>query len=297
MRVFESLADNAQAFMAGMARSIELQQADAAAVLAYKQRLIDYLERFIGDLVGRSGAIAQHIALLHPRIEPLLWAAAQRKHATRRPVTDAGAGATLAQRQHAWRRRWGGLRGWFVSVHHEPPQAEVLRSKARAAIPQLLVAVAALNERRSGRSDRSADFRVLAGWFVTCGSDEGAHRLGRAAFAPSIRPVISRSTRAPAIDTATTPWAEAPPLQIHPRLREYGEAAPRGRCPRCANATRSAHCSHASCVRSICRSRPRVRVSLQVERRACRTRPPRSARLHTVPVAAWRGADSAIIAR
>lgn len=48
-------------------------------VLAYKQRLIDYLERFIGDLVGRSGAIAQHIALLHPRIEPLLWVAAQRE--------------------------------------------------------------------------------------------------------------------------------------------------------------------------------------------------------------------------
>ena len=33
VRVFEGLADNAQAFMAGIARSIELQQADAEAVL------------------------------------------------------------------------------------------------------------------------------------------------------------------------------------------------------------------------------------------------------------------------
>lgn len=31
---------------------------------------------------------------------------------------------------------------------------------------------------------------------------------------------------------ATTPWAEAPPLRIHPRLREYGEAAPRGPLPK-----------------------------------------------------------------
>jgi len=62
VRVFEGLADNAQAFMAGVARTIELQQADVKAVLAYKQRLIGYLERFIGDLVGRSGAIAQRIA-------------------------------------------------------------------------------------------------------------------------------------------------------------------------------------------------------------------------------------------
>ena len=53
VRVFESLADNAQAFMAGIGRSIELQQAEASAVVAYKKRLIDYLERFIGDLVGQ----------------------------------------------------------------------------------------------------------------------------------------------------------------------------------------------------------------------------------------------------
>jgi hypothetical protein len=43
--VFESLAENAQAFMAGVARSIELQQAEASVVVGYKRRLIDYLER------------------------------------------------------------------------------------------------------------------------------------------------------------------------------------------------------------------------------------------------------------
>jgi len=40
-----------------------------------------------------------------------------------------------------------------------------------------------LNERRSGRSDRSADFRLLASWFAGCASDAEAHRLARAAFA------------------------------------------------------------------------------------------------------------------
>ena len=66
---------------------------------------------------------------------------------------------------------------------HEPSQAELLRARARSAIPQLLGAIAALNERRSGRSDRSADFRMLAGWFAACGNDGEAHRLARAAFA------------------------------------------------------------------------------------------------------------------
>jgi Raf kinase inhibitor-like YbhB/YbcL family protein len=45
IRVFEGLAENAQAFMAGVARSIELQQAQAGAVVNYKRQLIDYLER------------------------------------------------------------------------------------------------------------------------------------------------------------------------------------------------------------------------------------------------------------
>ncbi len=235
VRVFESLADNAQAFMAGIARSIELQQAEATAVLAYKRRLIDYLERFIGDLVGRSGGIAARILDLAPRIDPLLWQAAQREARDSAPGDEAEQLDAVSRGWQAWRERWSGLRRWFVATGHEPPQAELLRAKARSAIPQLLAAVAALNERRSGRSDRSADFRMLAGWFAGCASDDEAHRLARAAFA--LNPARHFSLN-PALQAgvdelpASTPWAEAPPLRIHPRLREYGQATPRGAMPR-----------------------------------------------------------------
>jgi len=235
VRVFESLADNAQAFMAGIGRSLELQQAQAEAVFAYKRRLIDYLERFIGDLVSRSGGIAQRIESLSPRIDPLLWQAAQREGRDSAPGDGSERAGATALGWQAWRERWSGLRRWFVPHAHEPPQAEVLRSKARAAIPQLLAAIATLNERRSGRSDRSADFRTLAGWFAACGSDDEAHRLARAAFALnparhfSLNPALQEgASELP----AGTPWAEAPPLRIHPRLREYGEGAPRGALPR-----------------------------------------------------------------
>lgn len=235
VRVFESLADNAQAFMAGIGRSLELQQAQPDAVLAYKRRLIDYLERFIGDLVSRSGAIAQRIESLSPGIDPLLWQAAQREARDSAPGDEEGRLDATARSWQVWRERWSGLRRWFVAHAHEPPQAELLRSKARAAIPQLLAAIAALNERRSGRSDRSADFRTLAGWFAACTSDDEADRLARAAFALnparhfSLNPALQDGTQEL---PASTPWAEAPPLRIHPRLREYGEAAPRGAMPR-----------------------------------------------------------------
>lgn len=232
VRVFESLADNAQAFMAGIARSIELQRADAAAVVSYKRRLIDYLERFIGDLVRRSDRIARLIVALGPHIDPLLWRIAEREARDAAPGDAQDAADAQARHWQAWRERWQGLRGWFLASGAEPPQAELLRARARSAIPQLLGAIAALNERRSGRSDRSADFRLLAGWFTACEDDAQAHRLARAAFALNPARHYALNPDPDAALPASTRWADAPPLQIHPRLREYGEATARGPLPK-----------------------------------------------------------------
>jgi uncharacterized protein (TIGR02677 family) len=228
--VFASLADNAQAFMASVARSIDLSRSDASALMAYKSRLIDYLERFIGDLVARSSAIAQHLLNLAPHVDVLLLAAARREARDAAP-DDALAGARAVDEKLAqWQERWRGLSRWFLSEAHALSQAELLRNRARSAIPQLLAAIAALNERRSGKSDRSADFRVLARWFAECESDEDAHRLYRAAFAlsPARHLALAATTEEVA---ANTPWADAPAVTIHPKLRERGSLTPRGAPP------------------------------------------------------------------
>src|SRR5699024_1098813 len=59
---FSDLAGNAQAFMGSLQRTIDLQDADAEAFHAYKDRLIDYLERFIKDLVSTGAEIAALVA-------------------------------------------------------------------------------------------------------------------------------------------------------------------------------------------------------------------------------------------
>ena len=228
VRVFESLADNAQAFMADVARSVELQQAEAGSVVGYKRRLINYLERFMGDLVRRSDAIARQVQELTPRIDPVLLRVAEREARDAAPGGDQDLADEKFRRWQAWCERWKGLRGWFLPTGQEPPQAELLRARARAAIPQLLGAIAAINERRSGRSDRSADFRLLAGWFAACADEAEAHRLARAAFALNPARHFSLNPQADHDLPASTRWADAPPLAIDPRLREYGEAAPRG---------------------------------------------------------------------
>src|SRR5690606_38572827 len=60
--VFDGLAANAEAFIAALGRTLGLKRAEQDEVLAFKARLIDYLQRFIGDLVTRSGQIAAALA-------------------------------------------------------------------------------------------------------------------------------------------------------------------------------------------------------------------------------------------
>src|SRR6185312_12792878 len=112
--------------------------------------------------------------------------------------------------------RWRGLTDWFVSRDaHHPSQAKLLRASAVSAITNLVNTVSALNERRGGRVDRSADFRALARFFAEAPSDEDAHRLWRAAFA--LTPARHLSVDAETEElwsrhqpSSGTPWEQAP---------------------------------------------------------------------------------------
>src|SRR5262249_9938110 len=184
---FPDLAGNAQAFMGSLQRTIDLHDADVEAFSAYKDRLIDYLERFLKDLVSAGAEIAGLVEELERvGVGRLLDLAARREAEDAAPGSGEGdedpREREVRRGRVGWQERWQGFRGWFVSAPHQPSQAKLLRAQARAAIPALLHVVTALNERRAGRSDRSADFRVLARWFAQAPREEDLHRLWRAAF-------------------------------------------------------------------------------------------------------------------
>lgn len=239
----EDLAGNAQAFMGSLQRTIDLYDADVDAFRAYKNQLVGYLERFVKDLVTIGGEIAGLLGELEATgVSRLLETVA------RRDAEDAAPGAAAEGEEldddpqeaafvaglHGWEERWRGLRQWFVSEPRRPSQAKLLRARARAAIPQLLAVVATLNERRAGRSDRSADFRALACWFAEAPDEDAMHRLWRVAFGlyGSRHLVVDRETLAAREEEpipATTPWAQAPPLRISPQLRRTGTYERRGR--------------------------------------------------------------------
>lgn len=234
---FSSLADNAQAFMSALRRAIDFSDGDVDGFLAYKERLIDYISRFIADLANSGAEIAVLLGNLeavgHDR---LLELAARREAADAIPEgADAAGSLARAEKQalDAWRNRWRGLDDWFTSRNAgHPSQARLLRQAAVTAIKQLIDAVGLLNERRSGRSDRSADFRMLARWFAEAPDDEAAHRLWRAAFGLSAARHLSVTDETAAAWRDLphgTAWRDAPPVRISPQLRRTGGYERRGK--------------------------------------------------------------------
>jgi len=245
---FTDLAGNAQAFMGSLQRTIDLYDADVDAFRAYKNHLVDYLERFIKDLVTVGGEISALLGELEQAdVSRLLGVAARRDAEDAAPggEDDGAAGEDPREVAYlvevaAWEERWRGLRQWFVSQPGHPSQAKLLRSRARQAIPDLLTVVATLNERRSGRSDRSADFRALAQWFAEAPDDAALHRLWRTAFGVygSRHLVLDGDTRQAREEQpvpVSTSWMQAPPLHISPRLRRTGSYERRGHPNRVAD--------------------------------------------------------------
>lgn len=175
---FEQLTSRAQSFMRGLQSTLELHGIAIDAFLAYKEKLIDYLEKFIGELVIATGRISESLANLEQCGITLAFTAA-----ARRDLVDAldPAPDALEQAERRWQDAWAGLRRWFIPGD-SPSQSELLRARARSAIPSLLTAVSQINERRASRADRATDFATLARWFAEAPDNAACHRLWRVAF-------------------------------------------------------------------------------------------------------------------
>lgn len=230
---FTGLATNAQAFSGDLQRTIDLRGIETDAFIAYKERLIGYLQRFIQDLVARTAEIANLLERIpETEAERVLRMVAARQ--ARDAAPDAGeVAAALEPILVQWRERFAGFRQWFVGSAGSVSQSQRLRHMAINAVPALLGVVQRLGERRAGRSDRVADFRTLAVWFAEAPADGDRHRLAAVAFGLasarhlSIEEHMLESREREPVPPST-PWAEAPPVEISPRLRATGSYERRG---------------------------------------------------------------------
>jgi len=228
---FEQLTSRAQMFLRSLQQRIDLREENIEEFLGYKQSLIDYLERFIGELVIATHETARQIEGIEAAdVERLLEAAARRDMAD---ALDSEKAERFAEMQRLWHARWTGLRGWFIGQPSRQSQAQMLRGRARSAIPALLGTVARINDRRIARSDRVADLQTLARWFAEAPSEGDAHRLWRAAFAlaPARHLKVNEETLDEREQNPVSPqtsWLDAAPVRIAPRIRQFGRHMPKG---------------------------------------------------------------------
>ncbi len=226
---FRELTAQAQTFMRGLHSTVELHGVSTAEFLDYKRRLIDYIQRFVGDLVLATNEIAGSILELEAAgIESELPSVADRALSDaleRTPERET-------EERDRWAAHWRGLRRWFIG-EAGPSQAEILRARAREAIPALLFTLQNINDQRVSRSDRFSDWLTLALWFADAPEEDNLHQLWRAAFgmAPARHLRINQDTldrRDQRADEARLSWLEAEPLLIEPRLRLTGRIHVRG---------------------------------------------------------------------
>lgn len=231
---FEEFTVQAQRFMQFLQSTIELHGLSEDDFIDYKERLIDYLQRFVNELITSASEIEQKTTLLvRAGIDEVFEAVARQARADALDPSDL---EKLAAETARFAGRWQGLRRWFVGGPHGQSQAETLRARAREAIPSLLGALANFHDRRETGSDRQRDWRELAHWFAETRDDNEAHRLWRVAFAmgPARHLRINQETldfREQADDSARTSWLDAEPMWLEPRLRKTGRANRSGRAP------------------------------------------------------------------
>lgn len=221
---FRNLTNRAQAFMRDLQSTIQLHGVSVERFLEYKQLLIDYLERFLGDLVLATNEISQKIILLEET-----GIRAQFQRVAQRVLSDALTRTEESEAEEVarWEGRWHGLRRWFLGEPGGVSQAEILRARAREAIPALLFTLQNINDQRVTRSDRFTDWQTLALWFAEAPTEDDTHRLWRAAFgmAPARHLQINQETldrRDQAEEGPRIHWMEAEPIWISPRLRVSG---------------------------------------------------------------------------
>ena len=223
----EELTDRAQSFFRWLHEQTESRRSDLSTFLEFKERLIEYLREFVGELVARGARIANTLRQLENRTEELLQAVVDEETRDTYDASDPTGIANREESRRRWRNRWTGLRCWFLDDAAGPAQSRQLQVAARAAIPRVLALAQQQRLRQNNRSDRPADLRELAAWFLEAEDDRAAHQLWRAAFGLSpARHLFVDETRLQDMDAAAvtpdTPWSAAPPVIIDPQLRQSG---------------------------------------------------------------------------
>lgn len=221
--VFERLVTSTREFYARLGEVLARAEVDRDALAAYREVLLDYLQRFVDEV---------------RRYEPLIVDALGRVDVDAVVAAAAAEGPHLKDErgQDALRSKglqaadWSSLSAWFRGAPGRKSDATEVRALATRAMGSLLTGLRRAVAGSGGETSRRQDLLRLARLFASS-QDDQAHRLWAAAF--GLYPARHVSAL-PEVDDvpSTTSWWDAPPAEVALSLREHGDRAIRGRTGR-----------------------------------------------------------------
>lgn len=221
--VFERLVTSTRDFYARLGEVLARAEVDRDALMAYREVLLDYLQRFVDEVRRFEPLVVE--ALQQVDVPAVLAAAAAEGT---RLVDEAG---TAAMRAAGLQEAdWQSLAAWFRGTAGRRSDAAEVRTLATRAMSSLITGMRRAVAGDGGEASRRIDLLRLAQHFDSA-DDALAHRLWATAF--GMYPSRHLSAM-PEIDDvpATTSWWDAPPAEVALSLRERGDRTIRGSTPR-----------------------------------------------------------------
>ncbi|MBO0916647.1 TIGR02677 family protein [Streptomyces laculatispora] len=200
--------------------------------LRYKHALLAHMSEFTAELERYAPRLAEVVYEVEDSgVETLLERAAA---VDERPMMRPAA------RLEDWRRRWMGLRQWFLAEGAGETKAAQLQGATRTAISGVIALLRQVTESRRGGVSRTTQLRHLAAWAAGAPDEQAANALVSAAFdLRSVRHLSGAHDDDDQISPRTT-WWDAPGVEVSISLFRHGKRpAPGG--PQPVRTSRGAH--------------------------------------------------------
>ncbi|WP_405735171.1 TIGR02677 family protein [Streptomyces sp. NBC_01537] len=188
--------------------------------LRHKHTLLAHMSDFSAELERYTPRLADAVREVEDSgIETMLERVAE---ADERPMMRPEA------RREDWRRRWIGLRQWFLADGTEESRAAQLQGATRAAISGVIALLRQVTESRRGGVSRTTQLRHLAAWVAGAPDERAANALMAAAFdLRSARHLAGAHDDGEQISSRST-WWDAPGVEVSISLFRHGKRPPPG---------------------------------------------------------------------
>ncbi|AJT68703.2 hypothetical protein T261_7101 [Streptomyces lydicus] len=230
--VLEDMTQRAARFYLTLNDVVRTTDISPETFLRYKHALLAHMSEFTAELERYAPRLAEAVLDVEDTgVATLLERAAA---ADERPMMRP------TVRLEDWRRRWTGLRQWFLADAAGGSRADQLQGATRTAISGVIALLRQVTESRRGGVSRTTQLRHLAAWVAAAPDEQAANALAAAAFdLRSVRHLSGAHDDSDEISPRST-WWDAPGVEVSVSLFKHGKRPAQGG-PQPVRRSRGAH--------------------------------------------------------